>query len=138
METPTREIYWNIQGHQLIYLFFAMAMIIFGYGLYRRIRLWKLGQAENRFDQIGRRILNVFKNGLAQISVIRDKIPGSMHAAIFGGFVVLTIGTILVFLQADFSIPILYGQFYLWYSLTLDLFGVIFILGILFALFRSR
>ena len=136
METPTREIYWNIDGHLLIYLFFAIAMVIFCYGLYRRMRLWKLGQPENRYDHPGKRILNVLKNALGQVSVMRERIPGSMHAAIFSGFVILTIGTILVFLQADFSIQILFGKFYLWFSLILDLFGLIFIAGILFALIR--
>jgi len=59
-----------------------------------------------------------------------------MHAAIFSGFVILTIGTILVFAQADFSIQILFGRFYLWYSLILDIFGMVFILGVLFAIIR--
>jgi len=136
METPTREIYWNIQGHDLIYLFFALAMIIFGYGVYRRIRLWKLGQPENRSGHIAQRIWTVLKDAIGQMSVMRDRTPGSMHVMIFSGFVILFIGTLLVFLQADFSVQILFGQFYLWFSLILDLFGLIFIFGILFALFR--
>ena len=136
MNTPTREIYWNIPGHDLVYLAFVLALIIFGYGLYKRIRLWKLGRPEDRSGDIGKRCWSVIKNGIAQISVLRERAPGSMHMAIYSGLVVLTIGTFLVLLQADFSIRILFGQFYLWYSLILDLFGVIFIVGILFAAFR--
>lgn len=136
MDTPTREIYWNIQGHDLIYLFFGLAMAVFCYGLYRRIRLWKLGQPEDRSGHIIKRIWGVLKDALGQMSVMRETTPGIMHVMIFSGFVVLFIGTLLVFLQADFSIQILFGQFYLWFSLILDLFGLIFIFGILFALFR--
>ncbi len=136
MEVPTREIYWNIIGHNLLYLFFAIAMVIFAVGVYRRYRLWKLGKPENRFDQPLKRIFNVLKDAIAQVSILRDRVPGLMHVAIFGGFAILTVGTILVFAQADFSIQILFGRFYLWFSLILDLFGGLFILGILFALIR--
>ena len=136
MQVPTREIYWNISGHNILYALFIVALTVSVYGVFRRYRLWRLGQPENRFDQIGKRILSVLKDGFAQVSIIREKVPGTMHVAIFGGFVILFIGTLLVFAQADFAIQILYGRFYLWYSLILDVFGVIFILGVLYALFR--
>jgi Fe-S oxidoreductase/nitrate reductase gamma subunit len=136
MNSPTREIYWNIPGHNLIYLCFLLALIVFGYGLVRRARLWKLGRPEDRSGHISARIWGVVKNAVVQLSVIRERVPGSMHVAIYSGLVIMTIGTFLVLLQADFSIQILFGQFYLWYSLVLDLFGVLFILGLLFAVFR--
>ncbi len=133
---PTRELYWNIPAHNLIYAFFAVALLIFGYGFYRRYRLWRLGQPENRSDQKMQRFLGVLKDGLAQVSVMRETAPGTMHMFIFMGFVILTIGTILVFIQADFGVEFLYGNFYLWFSLILDVFGVLFILGLLFAIVR--
>ncbi|MBN2000618.1 4Fe-4S dicluster domain-containing protein [candidate division KSB1 bacterium] len=133
---PTRVLYWNIPAHNLIYAFFAVALAIFVYGFYRRYRLWRLGQPEKRNDQKMKRFLGVLKDGLAQISVLREASPGLMHMAIFSGFVILTIGTILVFIQADFKIEFLYGNFYLWFSLILDVFGILFILGLLYAIFR--
>ena len=133
---PTREIYWNIPGHLILYGLFLIVTIIVAYGIYRRFRLWRLGQPEERFGQVGQRLMAVVKDAIAQSSVIRDRIPGSMHVAIFSSFIILTIGTFLVLLQADFSIQILFGQFYLWYSLVLDLFGVLFILGVLTAIVR--
>ncbi len=136
MSTPTREIYWNIQGYNFIYLAFAIALIIFIYGFFRRYRLWRLGAPERRLDQLGKRLWSLIKDGLAQFSVLKDANPGLMHLAIYGGFVVLTIGTFLVLLQADFSLQILYGSFYLWFSLVLDLFGVLFILGLVYAAIR--
>ncbi|MBN2354886.1 4Fe-4S dicluster domain-containing protein [candidate division KSB1 bacterium] len=136
MPIPTREIYWNIQGYNILYAVFIIALIIFAYGFYRRYRLWRLGGPERRIDQVSKRLWSLFRDGLAQISVLKEASPGLMHIAIYGGFVVLTIGTILVLLQADFSLQILYGSFYLWYSLILDLFGVLFLLGLLYAAFR--
>jgi len=136
MLTPTREIYWNVPGHLILYGLFLIVTIIFIYGVYRRFRLWKLGQPENRFGDFSKRIWHVTRDGVAQISVIRDRTPGLMHLMIYGGFIILTIGTFLVLLQADFNVQILFGQFYLWYSLILDGFGVLFIVGIVFALIR--
>ncbi|NQT23968.1 4Fe-4S dicluster domain-containing protein [candidate division KSB1 bacterium] len=136
MLTPTRELYWNIPGHLLVYAAFLVAVIVFAYGIYRRVRLWRLGQPDARFDQIGKRLLVMIRDGLAQAAVLREKVHGMAHMAIYSGMIILTIGTFLVLLQADFNIQILFGQFYLWYSLVLDLFGLIFLLGIVFAIIR--
>ena len=133
---PTREIYWQIQNHLWLYVFFAVTIIIFVYGFYRRSRLWKLGLPEDRSKKPLSRLKALFVDGLLQRSVLRETWPGLMHAAIFFSFAVLTIGTFLVMLQADLSIKILFGNFYLWYSLVLDIAGVVFILGLLFALIR--
>ncbi|MDZ7413002.1 MAG: heterodisulfide reductase-related iron-sulfur binding cluster [candidate division KSB1 bacterium] len=133
---PTRQIYWNIPGYGWLYLLFAVALAVFAYGVYRRVRLWRMGKPEERSDQPLRRLWKVFVEGILQRAVVRDAFPGLMHAAIFFGFVVLFIGTLIVLLQADFGLKILYGRFYLYYSLVLDLFGVVFIVGLLIALFR--
>ena len=44
--TPTREIYWNITGGLLIYGFALIAVGFLGYGIYLRVRLWRLGEEE--------------------------------------------------------------------------------------------
>ncbi|MEK7822355.1 MAG: heterodisulfide reductase-related iron-sulfur binding cluster, partial [Planctomycetota bacterium] len=59
-----------------------------------------------------------------------------IHGLIFFGFLVLFIGTCLVAVQVHLHWPILYGRFYLYYSLTLDLFGGLMLLGILLASYR--
>jgi len=134
--SPTRELYWNVPGHLILYAIFVVVAFIAAYGIYRRFRLWKLGQPEERFGHVVERLVAVFKDAVAQGSIMRDRAPGAMHVAIFSSFIILTIGTFLVLLQADFRIQILFGQFYLWYSLVLDLFGVLFIVGILAAIIR--
>ena len=52
---PTREIYWNITGGALIYLFALVAVGFLIYGVHRRLRLWRLGGAEARFDRLPER-----------------------------------------------------------------------------------
>jgi Fe-S oxidoreductase/nitrate reductase gamma subunit len=56
------------------------------------------------------------------------------------GFIVLFIGTCIVALDHDvlswFGVKILKGSFYLWFSATLDIFGVLFIIGLVLMIVR--
>ncbi len=138
----TRELYWNIAGHVFMYLFVLVFAVIFAYGVYRRYQLWRLGKADERFRDFWRwntlrpRVKTVIVDGLAQVRFFRDAYPGIMHFAIFWGFVVLFIGTIFVAGQADFGINTLFGTFYLIFSMTLNVFGVVAVAGVLMAIWR--
>ncbi len=64
-----------------------------------------------------------------------------MHFFIFWGFLVLSVGTALVAIQADFTdllfkVKFLKGGFYLIFSFFLDLAGLMAIIGILMAMYR--
>ena len=52
--TPTREIYWNIVLGPLIYLLAAVAIGVMSYGIYQRVRLWRLGGGELENRQSGK------------------------------------------------------------------------------------
>ena len=59
-----------------------------------------------------------------------------MHLFIFWGFVVLFIGTIIVLLEADIARPyfgfsFFQGTFYVVYKLVINLFGLLFLIGLL-------
>lgn len=139
----TREIYWNV-GHHLkvlvpMYLLAFAAIAILVNEFLRRIRIYKQGQPLDRSDQPRRRIIQMLRNSFLQKQVLRVRGPGSAHALFFWGFILLTIGTTLVFVQADLSDPLfgvrfLKGPFYLIFSLTLDLAGlaaIVCLLGLL-------
>ncbi len=140
-QVPTREIYWNISGIVWMYVLAVVAIAIFVYGFYRRYRLWKVGQPEVRWDNVGIRLRLVLKYAVGQARVIRKAYPGVMHVLIFAGMTILFIGTLLVMLQADvldplFSVRFLKSTFYLFYSVSLDVFGVFAIGGLLLAAYR--
>ncbi len=140
--TPHREVFWNISYHALIYPLMVVAIGLFIYGFYRRIRLWKLGQSEDRFKNAVTRIKSVVIYALAHGRLLKEIYPGLMHLLIFVGFVVLFIGTAtvsfdydvwgLVFGQSSY----LTGNFYTIFSLSLDIAGLLAIIGVLIALFR--
>ncbi len=132
----TRQVYWNIEGEHWLYLFFIVALIIFGYGVYKRVQLWKLGQPENRWKDIGAGIKDVIVYTFAHKRILKDPYPGLMHATIFFGFIFLAFATAIITLQADFSLQIFHGWLYLFIKVTANLFGLLALIGILIAAYR--
>ena len=139
---PSREVFWNISYTFIMYVLLAVILSIFFYGLYRRIRLWRIGKSDNRFDHIGKRLYAVVKNGIAHHSLMKESYPGTMHVMIFLGFVILLIGTATVSFDYDVwglllgQTSFLQGSFYLYFSFVLEVGGILALLGILIALYR--
>ncbi len=128
----TREIYWNV-GHAVVlpmYLLTLVALAACCYGFYLRVAVYRQAKAQDRLDNPGKRLSLMARNLFGQLKVLRVSGPGIPHGLFFWGFLTLFIGTLLVMLQADltqplFGLVILKGTFYKFYSLVLDLAGVI-------------
>jgi len=125
----------------IMYIVVSGFAAVFLYGVYRRFRLYFRGVTRFQLDRLGERITNAFVNAFAQRKVVKKPFPGLMHLFIYVGFVVLLIGTTLVFLDYDiwktfFHQQILIGNFYLLYETSLDAFGLVAIAGLLIAIFR--
>ncbi len=78
--------------------FLIIAGIAFGYSGYRFSILFKMmkmhqGKA-NRLNDIPARIQTAIINVLGQQAVLQKKGPGIMHATIFWGFLIITVGTL--------------------------------------------
>lgn len=137
METPTRELYWNISGYWIMYLLFLVVVACFVFFFYRRYRLWKLGTPKELQGSVKERLLGAVADVFMQRRVVREKGPGIMHLAIFWGMLFCILATTFVALQADFGLQILYGDFYLYFiSLAVDLAGFVCIIGVIIALVR--
>lgn len=134
--TPTRELYWNIPGHLILYGLLALSMIVFLNNFYERYRFWRLGKPEKRWDNAGERLRETLWTVFGHSRILKSSYPGLMHFFIFWGFVILFIGTDIVALQADLSIPLLYGNFYLGFSLFMDIFGLVVLAGLAMAAIR--
>ncbi|MCP5041473.1 MAG: 4Fe-4S dicluster domain-containing protein [bacterium] len=131
---PTRQIYWNIAGHALIYAFLAAALAAVGFTIYKRIQLWRLGADEERLDRIPERVRFALAEIFLQRRQLREPFMGIAHLFIFYGFMAELIATSLISIQEWTGIEYLEGPFYLWYSLFSDSFGIIGIIGLLMAL----
>ena len=133
----TRQIYWNISHIWLMYAMLAPTAAIAGYGLYRHFSRWRRGLPLSRFDRPTERLRRVIKHALLQRRTARKLYTGLFHQFISYGFVILTIATTIVALDADFGTAIMRGRFYLYFqSFTVDLFGALVMLGVVMAAAR--
>ena len=79
-----------------------------------------------------------FRRGVWMRTLLRDPAAGVMHSMIYFGFLVLFAATVL--LEIDHQLPtamkFLHGTVYEGYAFMADLFGLVFLGGILWALAR--
>jgi Fe-S oxidoreductase/nitrate reductase gamma subunit len=134
----SREIFWNIEAGEIVYLFGFVVVAIVCYALYRRIRLWGLGSKDDRLNNLGSRIrvfLASMADGLFHRRILRDRYAGAMHGLLFGGFGLLLMGPFLDFMS-EHVYHFLEGNVYLGVSLMLDVGGLLVLAGIGMAAYR--
>jgi hypothetical protein len=122
-----------------VFLFvLVLAVGFFALNVQRLVSYLQLGYGEDRTDHPLVRLKNVLVIGIAQKKIFRDPIAGPMHALIFWGFMVLTIGTVEIVIAGvfpRFSFALLLpGALYRLYSLSQDVFALLVIAAVGFAL----
>lgn len=139
MSSATREILWNVPVPWLMYVLLVPTVLIGAWGVWRRVRLWRRGRSELRWDRKGERLRLVLRHAVAQGRTLRQAYAGSMHFFVFSGFIVLTMATTVVMLDHDFGTTIMRGAFYLYFqSLIVDVFGALVLVGIAMAAWRRH
>ncbi|HZB42933.1 MAG TPA: (Fe-S)-binding protein, partial [Ilumatobacter sp.] len=73
-------------------LLFWAAAVVFVLLMARHLRVWAFAQPAPVGDEPGR-LGSLFKYAIVQVRMFRDLDAGLMHATIFWGFVILTVGT---------------------------------------------
>jgi Fe-S oxidoreductase/nitrate reductase gamma subunit len=133
----TREIYWNVSHVWVMYLLFAVALAVFGFGTYRRVRSWREGKADTeRLSDWGARLKLTVVELLFQKRVRGSLVPGLFHSLVFYSFVVLTVTTAVVFLDADFHVHLFHGWLYVILTVGAELGGLLVLVGASMALWR--
>ena len=136
---PSREDLWNIQFGELVYLIGFIVIVTAAYGLYRRLRLWRLGGPDERLSNLPSRVWNLVvktgADGLWHRRVVRSPYAGMMHALIFGGFGLLLVGTSLDAVHTHVY-HFLEGNVYLVFSLATDVGGLLVLGGLGMAAYR--
>ena len=127
--------------HVIFTILFVAAIGFFSFNVQRLVGYLRIGRLDDsRWNDIPTRIGNFLSIGIFQRKIFRDSVAGPMHAGIFWGFCVLTAGTIELMLEG--IIPglsfarLLPRSLYLFYALNQDLWGVIVLGAVGFALFR--
>ena len=151
---PTRETFGNIplSAQHLFYALAVVSSLVFVCGVWRRIRLWRQGQPGNlralfggkvraMLGQLQPGLCRLLVDGLGQKRVGGRGAAGRAHILMFAGFMVLLLGTTL--LEADHLAAMISqtlsfhrGTYYVVYEFTLDAFGLIFLGGCGYFLWR--
>ena len=130
---------------QAIYLFYAVgytAIAVFLYGVYTQIRKYRRGQPDAAWSVLWTRFVDMATIMFTHRTLKRrDPAAGRMHAAIVFGFVLLFIGTSTITLEYDileplFGVRFWYGDFYLLFSLIMDVAGLAMIVGLIYMMYR--
>ena len=118
----------------------VLAAGFFALNVQRLVRYMRIGYDEPRSDHPWQRLKNVFTVGIAQTKILRDPVAGAMHATIFWGFIVLTIGTIEILIQGVFPRfgfdDVLPRPAFSFYVLTQDLFALLVLGAVAYAYYR--
>jgi nitrate reductase gamma subunit len=142
---PTRQIGWNVGEIAIaaMYLLVAVQAFFLVYSTTRRYLAWRCGRPYGRVTEVGQRLRKALGVAFLHRRLIRPGYlyAGLMHLFIFWGFVVLFIGTIIVLLEADvarpyFGVSFFRGAFYVGYKLIINLFGLLFVVGLVMAAWR--
>ena len=83
-----------------VFLFVLVAALgFFAYNAERLVRYLRIGLPDDRSDDPWTRLRNVIVIGIGQAKILRDPVAGALHAAVFWGFIVLTVGTIEILVR---------------------------------------
>ena len=112
-------------------LLILLTILIFGFGMVRRMRFWKIGAEEKRSGSLMSRLKDFFLDGIVHRRILTDLYPGTLHLLIFIGFL-LPLGVIII-TQFSFTLPLLLARIL---SLLLDIIALAAIIGVLLLLYR--
>jgi Fe-S oxidoreductase len=142
----TREVFWQFPAWAEV-LWYALAfgsILVFAWGVVRPLAKYCRGTGPGTppLSEWRRRFAWAAREVASQAPIRRRaRRVGVAHAAIFWGFVVLFLGTLVLAINTDITEPLFgwrffSGDFYLGYSLVLDLTGVALLAGVLAMMVR--
>lgn len=159
----TRPIFQGIGtiGEAVFYILAITTMVVFGYGVWRRVKKYRRGRPANRGATVrealfGRPFGGVTERGdrgsaaavATNVTVARGShAVGLAHFGVFWGFIVLFIGTVILTIDYDVvrlgsrvlvghEVRFFHGWFYLVYSVILDTFALAAVLGLGYLILR--
>ena len=118
-------------------IFLPVIIALFALGFWRRYRLWRVGQPDNRSDKWLTRLMGTLAVAIANIRILRlsELYPGLMHSLIFGGAALLFLGKIIrLFSFGGLTVPP--QSIYLYASLIAEIGGVLILIGGGMAVYR--
>jgi heterodisulfide reductase subunit C/nitrate reductase gamma subunit len=118
-------------------LFFALGL--FSYNIWKIVRNIRLGKSKNRFDQPLKRIKILLKIAFGQTKLFARPASGILHALVYWGFLVITIGTLEMMVDGIFGLERSFGILGSFYDIATasgDVMAVLVLVSCLMFMFR--
>jgi Fe-S oxidoreductase/nitrate reductase gamma subunit len=137
-----REVFTNVPS-ALKLAFYVLVSVLVVYGAFlfsQRVKNWERGAPDNRATTTRnvKRRLEDFRAGVYMQTLLRDPAAGAMHSMIYFGFLILLAVTTV--LEINHQLPpdakFLHGDVYRGYSFVGDAAGVVFLVGLVWAVVR--
>ncbi len=140
-ESLTREVFGNIDAvsRAVFYALAAGSGACFAFGVYRRVRLWRLGRETGNKVEWRATLTRFITNVMSQRTLRTGRRwAGAAHLLLFSGFVVLFIGTLLIAVEhyaaaalgRDVDKPLFHkGLYFAIYEVVLDTAGIAMLVG---------
>ena len=94
------------------------ALSLFSFNLWKIVRNIRLGKAKNRFDQPLKRTIILLKVAFGQTKLFARPVSGILHALVYWGFLVITIGTMEMMVDGIFNFDRSFGILGSFYNLV--------------------
>ena len=128
----------------LWYVLAVVSVFVFAYGVARPIAKYRRahGGGWPPRSELPGRFREALRILLSHVSIRRrDPYAGWAHRGMFYGFVMLFIGTVILAINTDFTEPVFgwrffNGDFYLGYSIVLDVLGLALLAGVVVMMVR--
>ncbi len=138
----SREVFANIPSayRAVFYTVLTCLFLGAGYLFAQRVQNWERGQPDRRrtTPKNAKRRFRDYRRGVYMQTVLRDGAAGVMHSLIYFPFLVLFAVTVV--LEINHQLPVaakfLHGDVYRAYALVGDVAGVLFLVGIFWAIGR--
>lgn len=126
-----------------MYVLFVVCLALFLVGVWRRLRVpapSAASTAGNGSGKPGRRLARLLEFAILQRRILRRRSSAWTHLPIFWGFVVLGLGSLTIMVDGyvlrPLGLDLPRGTAYEAFQMTLDLFGLAFVVGIVVAIHR--
>lgn len=127
------------QENILFCIILLFSLGLFSFNLSKIIRNIRLGRAKNRFDKPLKRLKILLKVAFGQTKLFARPVSGILHALVYWGFLVITIGTLEMMVDGVFNLERSFGflgKFYELVTASGDIMAVLVLISCFIFMFR--
>jgi ferredoxin len=138
----TRQVFGDVPApiEVVFYTVIVTMALVLGWLWSNRVRNWSRGRPENRSTTRAnwRRRASDYRAGVLMRTLVRYPAAGIMHSFIYFSFIVLFMVTVTLEVQHQLppSLKFLHGDVYEAYKFSANLAGLVFVVGVVWALIR--